>query len=194
MRWGVQHVEKRELPTLPTTHRPPAAWVQQNARPRGTGEVGRRRSIFRRPMVARAPTGLAPAPAFCRSPQLLAHPRPAQCPLSCSAFPRGPGAQKDGAPCVQRQGLVAGHGHASGGAPLHVVEPRLQTCPFKPGSTLRTLESFGTRSDVEPYPWSQPLSPSPTPKPSPQPLSPIRAPDPNQAGAATWGTLLRLTG
>ena len=91
---------------------------KKNARPRGTGEVGRRSRIFRRLMAARPPTRLAPAPAFCsRSPQLLAHPRPAQCPLSCSAFPRGPGAQKDGAPCVQRQGLVAGHGHASGGAP-----------------------------------------------------------------------------
>ena len=37
--------------------------------------------------------------------------------------------------------------------------------PFKPGSTLRTLESFGTRSHVEPYPWSQPqpLRLAPTP-------------------------------
>ena len=100
----------------------PAARVlaKKSARPRGTGEDGWRRSrIFRRLMAARPPTRRAPAPAFCsRSPPtFLAHPRPVQCPPSCSAFPpRARGAKGRGS-CVLRLGLVAGHGNASGGAP-----------------------------------------------------------------------------
>ena len=82
-----------------------------------SGNVGRRSRIFRRPMIARPPTRRAPAPAFCsrNPPTSLAHPPPVQCPPSYS---RARCAKGRGS-CVLRPGLVAGHGHASGGAPLH---------------------------------------------------------------------------
>ena len=82
-----------------------------------SGNVGRRSRIFRRPMIARPPTRRAPAPAFCsrNPPTSLAHPPPVQCPPS---YTRARCAKGRGS-CVLRPGLVAGHGHASGGAPLH---------------------------------------------------------------------------
>ena len=76
---------------------------KKNARPRGTGEVGRRSRIFRRLMAARPPTRHAPASAFCsRSTQ---HFLPTHGTLSAHSAalrsPAGPGRKRTGLMCTE---------------------------------------------------------------------------------------------
>ena len=111
---------------------------------------------------------LHPRPHFAGAPNFLPTHDPRSAHSAALRFPAAPVRKRTGHHACRGRGWWRGMGTRAAGH-LFMVEPRLQTCPFKPGSTLRTLESFGTRSDVEPYPWSQPLSPSPTPKPSPNP-------------------------